>query len=225
MDSPRRPSYNRRMKTTPASPRFVASLGVVLAFLAALSAIDCHYPQDFWLENVLVLTAVAYLALSYSRAPLSRLSYVLILIFLALHELGAHSTFAEVPYDTWSRAWLGFSLNDLLGWQRNHYDRLVHFSYGLLITPAWQETLTRHLALGTASRRFLAWIFVLATSTAYELLEWAAALVFGGDLGQAYLGTQGDVWDSHKDTALALAGATLAIGLQWIIHRKSHAPR
>ena len=203
------------MERAPASPRFLAGLGLVLAIFAVFSAVGCRYPQDFWLENVLVIAAVAYLWLTYAAAPLSRSNYVLILVFLGLHEIGAHTTFAEVPYNEWTQALFGTPLNDLLGWERNHYDRLVHLSYGLLITLPLQETIERRIGrLRGFAHGFIPWIFILATSSAYELIEWAAALVFGGDLGQAYLGTQGDVWDSHKDTGLAVLGATLVLGAQ-----------
>ncbi len=200
------------MAAVPASPRFLAVLGGVLAGFVLLSAIGCHYPQDWLLENLLVAATAVYLALTWRAVPLSRTSCVLILVFLGFHEIGAHTTFAEVPYDAWTRTWLGFSLNEALGWERNHYDRLVHLLYGLLIVVPMRETIDRRLGLrdGFASR-FTAWIFILATSSAYEMIEWAAALVFGGDLGQAYLGTQGDIWDSHKDTALAVLGATLTL--------------
>lgn len=203
------------MQRRPASPRFVAGLGLVAAAFAILSAIDCHYPQDFWLENVLVIVGIVYLGLTYRRAPLSRPSYGLILLFLGLHEVGAHSTFAEVPYDRWSHALFGWRLSEAGGWDRNHYDRLVHLSYGLLLTLPLQETLELRLGpLRGFARAFLPWMLVLGTSSAYELIEWAAAIVFGGDLGQAYLGTQGDVWDSHKDTVLAVLGSTVALVLQ-----------
>lgn len=201
-----------------ASARFVAGLGLALAACAVASAIDCRYPADFWLENVLVLLAAVYLGASFPRAPLSRTSYVAILVFLGLHELGAHTTFAEVPYDAWTRAAFGRSLNELLSWERNHYDRFVHFTYGLLLALPFQETLETHLGPQKPfARAFLPWIFILATSSAYELIEWAAALVFGGDLGPAYLGTQGDVWDSHKDTGLAIAGAALFLTSQMLL--------
>ncbi len=199
------------METAPASPRFVLGLGIVLAVFATASALGCHYPQDFWLENVLVLAAVVYLAVTYRRAALSRGSYVLILVFLGLHEIGAHSTFAEVPYNEWTRQLFGVALNDVLGWERNHYDRLVHFSYGLLLALPFAETISVRLHLRGFARSFVTWIFILGTSSGYELIEWAAAVIFGGDLGQAYLGTQGDVWDSHKDTGLAVLGATFTL--------------
>jgi putative membrane protein len=207
------------METAPASPRFVLGLGGVLVIIASISAFGCHYPQDFWLENVLVLAAVVYLAITYRRAPLSRTSYGLILVFLGLHEVGAHTTFAEVPYNDWTRALTGVALNDVMGWERNHYDRLVHFSYGLLLAPPFAETIHRRLAVRGFALRFVTWMFILGTSAAYELIEWAAALLFGGDLGQAYLGTQGDVWDSHKDTGLAVLGATVALALGTVVSR------
>lgn len=208
------------MNTTPASPRFVASLALVLAAFAIISATGCHYPHDWWLENVMVVAAIVYLWITYRAVPLSRTSYVLILLFLGLHEVGAHSTFAEVPYNDWTRRLFGVALNDLMGWRRNHYDRLVHFTYGLLLALPYKETIERRLRLSNGfASYFTTWIFVFATSSAYELIEWAAALVFGGGLGQAYLGTQGDVWDSHKDTALAILGATITLALHRALKR------
>lgn len=209
--SPVADAANFSMNPAPASPRFVAGLGLVLAGMAIVSAWNCHYPSDWWLENVLVMVGVIYLALTYRRAPLSRASYVMILAFLGLHEIGAHSTFAEVPYESWAHALTGGSINALFGWERNHYDRFVHAAFGLLITLPMKETLERRLGLRGFASYFTPWMFILATSSAYELIEWAAALVFGGDLGMAYLGTQGDVWDSHKDTALAIGGATVVL--------------
>jgi putative membrane protein len=189
----------------------MASLALVAAVLAAVSGIGCHYPQDWVLENVLVLASFAYLAWTYRAAPLSRASYVSILVFTAMHEVGAHWTFAEVPYDEWWRGMFGVTLNEVMGWERNHYDRLVHLSYGLLITLPMKETLEARLGLTGFASYFVAWIFIFASASFYELVEWAAALIFGGELGMAYLGTQGDVWDSHKDTALAILGSFVAL--------------
>lgn len=207
--------YLVRMDAQPAAPpRFVASLALVLAGFAILSGIGCHYPEDWLLENMLVGGAVTYLWLTYRTVPLSRTSYVLILVFLGLHEVGAHTTFAKVPYDDWFLSLFGVAVNDLFGWQRNHYDRFVHLIYGLLLALPYQETINRRLGTSGFASYFLTWIFILATSGFYELLEWVAALFVGGDLGQAYLGTQGDEWDSHKDTALALLGATVALSIR-----------
>lgn len=195
------------MTYTPASPRFVAALGLVLAAIVVRSGLGSHYPDDWWLENVMVAAAVALIAATYRAAPLSRTSYVLLLVFMALHEVGAHWTFAEVPYDRWWQVLFGVTLNEVLCFERNHYDRLVHLSYGLLVITPVREVLERWLGLGGAKGAFVAWVFLFASAALYEQIEWLAALVVGGELGMAYLGTQGDVWDGHKDTALAVAGA------------------
>lgn len=202
------------MERPVASPRFITVLALIAVVFAAVSGVGCHYPADWALENVLVLASFGYLAWTYRAAPLSHASYVSILVFTALHEVGAHWTFAEVPYDEWWDTLFGVTLNELMGWERNHYDRLVHLSYGLLITLPMKETLEARLGVTGFASAFVTWIFILASSAFYELIEWAAALVFGGDLGMAYLGTQGDVWDSHKDTALAVLGS--AVSLVWL---------
>jgi len=196
-----------------ASPRFIAGLALVAAVSVVVSGVGCHYPQDWWLENVMVAASVAYLVWTHRAVPLSRASYVAILVFTLLHEVGAHWTFAEVPYDEWWRALFGVTLNEVMGWERNHYDRLVHLSYGLLIVLPMKETLDTRLGLTGSASAFVAWIFIFASASFYELVEWAGALVFGGELGMAYLGTQGDVWDSHKDTALAILGAFVTLVL------------
>ncbi|MDP9200199.1 MAG: DUF2238 domain-containing protein, partial [Pseudomonadota bacterium] len=108
------------------------------------------------------------------------------------------------------------SLDGLLGFERNHFDRLVHFLYGLLIAPAAVELFAHYGRYPASWAALFPTLFMFAHAGIYELIEWAAAFVFGGDLGQAYLGTQGDIWDAQKDMALAFAGTVImmiAIGL------------
>jgi putative membrane protein len=194
-----------------ASIRFCAFIAFIATIMVVASGVGSHYPEDWLLENLMVAASVAYLAWTYRAVPLSRASYVSILVFLGLHEVGAHWTFAEVPYDAWWRALFGETLNEVMGWERNHYDRLVHLSYGVLITLPMKETLEVRLGIAGRASSFVTWIFMFASAAFYELVEWVGALVFGGDLGMAYLGTQGDVWDSHKDTALAILGSFLTL--------------
>jgi putative membrane protein len=101
----------------------------------------------------------------------------------------------------------------MLGFERNHYDRLVHLAYGLLLTAPIREILPSTDRIGTAWRLFLPVAVVLSLSAAYEILEWAAAATLGGEIGIAYVGAQGDVWDAEKDMALATAGALLTSAL------------
>lgn len=187
----------------------VLSLLFVLEWLPL--AIHPYYRSDWLLENVLPLVFIALLWLTARRLPLSRVSYTLIFVFLYLHEIGAHYTYAEVPYDAWFRALTGTGFNDLVGWERNNFDRIVHFLYGLLLFYPIREVYFRVARADGFWGYFLPLDFAMSTSMLYELVEWAAAVVFGGDLGMAYLGTQGDVWDAHKDMLLASTGALLAM--------------
>lgn len=190
----------------------------------AMSAWHPRYPADWWLENWLVLAAMPLLFLVWRRAPLSRAGWIAVFGFLCLHELGAHYTYSEVPYDEWVRSLTGGTINGLLGWERNHYDRLVHFLYGALLVLPLRDLIIRGTGLTGAWSYVLPVTFTMSTSVIYELIEWAAAELFGGELGMAYLGTQGDVWDGHRDMALASLGAVLTMTAAYFVAlRRSRA--
>jgi putative membrane protein len=202
--------------------RYLAILGGLFLALAIPLGIAPWHRADWVLENVLVLLAVGVLAAMYRKCPLSRISYTFIFLFLCLHEIGAHYSYAEVPYDAWVRYFTGRSLNEFFGWQRNHFDRLVHFLYGFLLAYPLRELFLRIADVRGFWGYFLPLDFTMSTSMLYELIEWAAAEFFGGELGQAYLGTQGDIWDAHKDMALASLGALLAMIVTGLIVRRYH---
>jgi putative membrane protein len=191
--------------------RYVLSLGGAFLVFWTMLAIKPLYRADWALENALVLLAVTGLAASYRAFPLSRISYTMIFVFLCLHSIGAHYTYSEVPYDRWFQSLFGFSLNERLGWQRNHFDRAIHLGYGLLLAYPIREMFLRVAEARGFWGYFLPLDLTMSTSLLYELIEWGAAEAFGGELGMAYLGTQGDVWDAHKDMALASLGALLAM--------------
>ena len=194
---------------------------VLLALFAAVFialAIAPHHRDDWALENALVVLGVITLIATYRRFPFSRVSYTLIFVFLCVHEVGSHYTYSEVPYNAWTEALFGRSLNDMMGWQRNHFDRLVHFLYGLLIAYPLREVFLRIADVRGFWGYFLPLDFTMSTSMIYELIEWGAATIFGGDLGEAYLGTQGDVWDAHKDMLLASIGGAIAMALTALIN-------
>jgi putative membrane protein len=132
--------------------------------------------------------------------------------------VGAHYTYVKVPYNTWTQQIFGNSLNSVLGWERNHFDRLVHFSYGLLLAYPLREVFLRIVNVRGFWGYFLPLDITMSTPMIFELFEWAAAETFGGDLGVAYLGTQGDVWDAHKDMMLASIGAALTMVLTALIN-------
>jgi putative membrane protein len=191
--------------------RHVAVLATVYLVIWSLLAIAPYDRGDWALENVLVLLFVGALVAVRRQFRFSRTSCTLIFLFLCLHAVGSHYTYAKVPYDDWWRALTGGTFNEMVGWQRNHFDRLVHFCYGLLLAYPIREVFLRVVQVRGFWAYFLPLDFTLSTSALFELFEWLAAEFFGGDLGVAYLGTQGDVWDAHKDMALAAIGALLAM--------------
>jgi putative membrane protein len=191
--------------------RFPLLLLAVFLVVAVALGIAPHYRQDWLLENVLVLLALPVLVLGYRRLRFSNGSYAALFVFLVLHEIGAHYTYAEVPWDRWFAALSGFSLHDALGLSRNHFDRAIHFAYGLLLTPAVVELVAARTVSPGAWRWIVPVSMVTASSALFELFEWAAAVWFGGDLGVAYLGTQGDPWDAQQDMFLALLGSVVTV--------------
>lgn len=181
-------------------------------------AVDPLYRKDWLLENALVILFIALLVGSYRQLPLSRVSYTLIFLFFCLHEVGAHYTYAEVPYDAWFQTVVGQSFNEWIGWERNNFDRVVHFLYGLLLAYPVREVFLRVASVRGFWGYFLPLDLTMSSSMMFELFEWGAAELFGGPLGMAYLGTQGDVWDSHKDMGLATLGAFLAMALTALLN-------
>jgi putative membrane protein len=190
---------------------YLTTLGVVYAVWWLIMAWKPRHFDDWLLENVLVFVGVAVLWLTRKSFPLSRVSYTCLFVFMMLHSLGAHYTYAEVPYQQWIPALEG---------GRNHFDRLVHFLYGLLLAYPIREMFLRIGNVRGFWGYFLPLDLTMSTSMLYELIEWGAAAVVGQELGMAYLGTQGDIWDAHKDMALASLGALIAMSITAIINRR-----
>lgn len=190
---------------------YLIILFIILSIEFLLFGISPYYRADWALENVLVILLVSVLAITYKKFQFSKLSYTFIFLFLSVHELGTHYTYSEVPYDSFLINTFDFSLNDTMGWTRNHFDRLVHLLYGLLLTYPIRELYCRVVGLTGFWGYYMPLNLVMATSMMYELIEWGAAVYFGGDLGMAYLGAQGDIWDAHKDMALASLGGLIVV--------------
>ncbi len=191
--------------------RYPLALLCIYTVIWIALAIDPVYRHDWLLENVLVFLSVPLLVLTAKRLRFTELTYTCLFLFFVLHSIGSHYTYALVPYDDWFRSLTGGSLDDLLGFDRNHFDRLVHFLYGLLITPAAVEIFAHYGRYPRSWAVLFPTLFMWSHAGFYEVIEWGAAIWFGGDLGQAYLGTQGDIWDGQKDMALAMAGTAITM--------------
>lgn len=198
-----------------ARRRYVVVLWAVFTMVWIGLAIEPRHRADWALENGLTVLALTVLALTRRRVPLSPLSHTLIFLFLTFHAVGAHYTYSEVPYDAWFASLTGERLNQALGWQRNNFDRIAHLLYGLLLTQPVREAFIRETGLRGFWGYFLPMDLITSSSATYELIEWSAAMVFGGDLGLAYVGAQGDHWDAQKDMGLAALGAVLSTSAAW----------
>ncbi|MFL9813953.1 DUF2238 domain-containing protein [Stutzerimonas sp. VN223-3] len=199
------------METDRSHRRFLLTLAGLFLMVWGALAIAPFNRHDWLLENLLVLALVAALLFGHKHYLPSRSAATLIFLYLCVHQLGAHYTYANVPYDAWWQTLTGESLNDQMGWERNQFDRLAHFSYGLLLAYPIREVLIR-LGLRPGFWSLVLPVdIVLSTSAVYELIEWFGAEMLGGGLGRTFLATQNDRWDPQKDMALATAGAIVAM--------------
>jgi putative membrane protein len=199
-----RPEKRRRI------PVACLALFVSTWFVLAIAPV---YRADWVLENLLTFFFVPALVLSYRRFQFSDRAYVQMTIFLVLHTVGSHYTYSEVPLGDWMR--------EALGLARNHYDRIIHFSFGLLmLVPVREATMRRAHRLRSGMQGLLSFAVVTSLSVLFELIEWIVASIADPQAGIAYLGTQGDVWDAQKDMACACVGAIFALLAEpWIPRR------
>lgn len=196
-------------KETP-SKRELITLGIVYLIGFALLAIRPHDRADWALENMFPMSQLIALVISYRYFKFSRLSYYLIFFYLFVQSWGGHFTYAQAAPFNW--------LRDNLHLGRNHYDRVAHFMLGFLLGIPIREIL---MQVVKTSRRWLAFLtasIVLAIGAFYELIEWWVAVFATPNLGDAFLGTQGDIWDTQWDMFLALLGAVCALALFQKIH-------
>jgi len=164
----------------------------------------------WFLEVAPAVIGLLVLLATRKSFPLTGLVYSLILVHCVILMVGAHYTYAEVPLFDW--------IQDVFGQARNNYDKLGHFAQGFIPAMVAREILLRKdVITGRAWLNFLVVCFCLALSAFYELIEWAVAEITGGS-AEAFLGTQGYIWDTQSDMALALTGAVVALLLLGGLH-------
>jgi putative membrane protein len=190
---------------------------LLIATIVALivSRVGALEPGTWLLEVAPILIVAPILVLTARRFPLTPLVYRLLFVHALILMLGGHYTYAKVP--------LGFWAQDAFGLARNHYDRLGHLAQGFVPAMLAREVLLRRSPLTRGKwLGFLVVCVCLALSATYELIEWLAA-VLGGSAADAFLGTQGDVWDTQWDMFMALIGATSALLLLSRVHDRQIA--
>jgi putative membrane protein len=187
-------------------------LHLVIAGFAVLWGVLAVSPSsrmDWLLENVPLAALIIVLAATYRVFRFSNLSYILIAVFLTLHAVGAHYSYQNTPIDTW--------LKQAFHLQRSVFDRIVHFTFGLLMAYPIRELLVR---AGRLTGFWAYWIPVtvgLSCNALYEIIEMRVAQLVAPDLAEMFLGIQGDPWDTQKDMELGFLGAVIAMGLVAVI--------
>lgn len=187
------------------------SLLALLAIAVALASLRPPYPEEMYLQHSPTFALLIALPLLSRRWPISTGAFGCLVAFLLLHTLGARYIYSNVPYDRWLTSLAGHDLSSTFGWSRNHYDRLVHFFFGLLWARPIFEISVRHLGVPRRVAYYTAIEFLLAFSALYELFEWGLTMVLSPQDAGEYNGQQGDVWDAQKDMSLALLGAALGV--------------
>lgn len=189
---------------------------ILLSFLLGLtvwSFINPHDMQVWWTEMTSVILLVSALAGSFHHFRFSNTAYVCLSLWCAMQIVGAHFTFEFVPFD---------AVTNLFGFERNHYDRVAHFAVGLGGIAIAELLWHRRMVNSISCAAWFSVVFMLAIAGVWELVEWAYAEIDGGDAGQAFLGSQGDIWDAQKDMLLDLLGAAVAAILFYLQNRRSH---
>jgi len=184
---------------------------LLVAFLVPLSFIAAPYQQELLLQHLPTTAALIGLAVVIRQIGISNLSFYCLTVFLILHIIGARWIYSFVPYDAVVSYFTGTSLSEAFGWQRNHYDRLVHFASGVLGVPPASEMLQRYGNMRPLGAAMMGVATVLAIGAIYEVLEWQLAITLSPEHAEAYNGQQGDIWDPQKDLALAWIGAMLSM--------------
>jgi putative membrane protein len=188
--------------------RLLQVLCVLFVAVWIWSGINPIMVEDWWLENGLVFLFAGVLIATYKRFSLSQLSYLMIFIYLSMHEWGSHYRYALDPFGEW--------LKQFQVTTRNQFDRWVHAAFGLLMYYPWRELLIRRANLKQPWSSWIPVFILLAFGAGYELVEAIAAAILSNDAGDAFLGLQGDPWDTHKDMFMALAGGTTSMVVTFI---------
>lgn len=173
------------------------------------------YDRAVWVaENLPIMAIVLLLVSTFRRFRFSDGGYLLMACLVFLHTIGGHFTFERVPFD-----WV----TDLFGFQRNHYDRMAHFTVGFYAFPCAELLLRRRLVSSRWVLLMFPIFFIVTVAAGYELFEWQYAVHADPTAGIAVLGSQGDIWDAQKDMLADTLGALFATGLFAVVYRTSLA--
>ncbi|MEQ9491785.1 MAG: DUF2238 domain-containing protein [Alphaproteobacteria bacterium] len=184
--------------------RLPTLLALVFILFWAFWAVDPYDRAVWWAENLPVIGIFLLLVLTYRVFRFSNTAYLLMAVWMFWHTVGGHYTFERVPFD---------GVTDLFGWERNHFDRIGHYTIGLWSYPVAELMRRRGWITRTVPVLLFALFSIMALAAAYEIIEWWFAALQGGEEGASFLGSQGDVWDAQKDMLLDTLGALTGLAI------------
>lgn len=206
--APKKPIIDKKTDSTMNTTYKILTV-LALAAVAAATCIHPLFPNDLVLQHLGTAILMFPLVCDIKRNTFSKTSFMGLALFTLLHIIGARYIYSYVPYDETIHKLCGFSINEWIGATRNHYDRFVHFSYGLLVLPLCFQMVRQKIRCSQGTAIIMAWCMIQTGSLVYEVFEWALAIVMAPENAESYNGQQGDIWDAQKDMALALLGSTL----------------
>lgn len=186
---------------------FPVAVAIVCLAVILWSSIDPVFRQVWWVEIIPVFAVYLFLVLTAPLFRFSNWAYTLMAFWMLGHTVGAHYTFANVPFD-----WV----TSLLGAERNHFDRFGHFVIGFYAFPMAEWLIRRGYARPVLAG-FFSLFFIMALAASYEIIEWQYAVIDGGDAGLEFLGSQGDIWDAQKDMLCDTLGAVASLILFYCV--------
>lgn len=194
---------------------------LILVVITIITCINPIYPHDQYLQHAGTVLLLIPLLIDLANNRMTTFTFVCIVIFTLLHVFGARYIYSYVPYKEWSIS-TGIVNADFFHDTRNHYDRFVHFSFGLLMFPYFKHLCKEWFKLSVPIAVLVSWLIIQTGSMIYELFEWLLTVVMSSEEADYYNGQQGDMWDAQKDMALAMVGSTISAICYMVKHKVSH---
>ena len=166
--------------------------------------------SELYLNNIGTLFLFLLMIFDLFKNTLGKYGFFGLFIFSVLHSIGSTWLYSFVPYNEWVDSLFGINLEEYFDFSRNHYDRLVHFSFGVFLLAAIKDLIIKIYKINFKSALIIAFLSIQVFSMFYELLEWGIAFSLSEDMAESYNGQQGDMWDAHKDMALAMVGSMIS---------------
>ncbi|MDC0302432.1 DUF2238 domain-containing protein [bacterium] len=165
--------------------------------------------KELYLNNIGTLFLLGLMVIDIFKNVMSKMGFWGLFLFSVFHSVGSTWLYSFVPYNDWFISWLGIDIQAYFGFTRNHYDRFVHFSFGLLLFAATKDLIMYRYKFNLKQALLVTFLSIQAFSMVYELFEWGIAVSLSGDMAESYNGQQGDMWDAHKDMGLAMIGSMI----------------